>query len=99
MRRDPPCATLAACRDRAWSDLGIPRPAAGHAAPLSLLDPAELLEDLLAVGHPPVDLVRRLTRQQQRGARHHDRMFTVRIIDAGDQLVVDRSWSGHDLGR
>ncbi len=45
-----------------------------------MLDPAGLLENLLAVGHSPVDLIRPLAGQQQRRAGHQDRRLAFGII-------------------
>ena len=45
------------------SDLRIPRPRRVHATAHSVVDPAELFQDFLAVAHPAIDLFRWLTGQ------------------------------------
>src|SRR5687767_8328880 len=70
-------------------DLGIARAARGHAAALRVRDPAELLQDLLAVRDAPTDLLRGLGREQQRRLRHEDRRLALGIVEARDELVVD----------
>ena len=66
---------------------------------LGLRDPAEFLQDLLTVGDASGDLVHGLAGEQQCCLRHHDRRFRIRIIQAGDQLVVHRSGRRNDLRR
>src|SRR5690606_15553575 len=79
------------------SDLRVARPRRVDAAAGRLLDPAELLEDLLAVGHAPVDLLRRLARKQEGGLGHVFGRLASRVVDAANQLVKDRARRRHDL--
>src|SRR5262249_26065643 len=69
------------------------------AAADAALDPAEFLEDLLAVGDAAVHLGGRLAGQQQDGAPHHRRRLTLRIVEALDQLVIDGTRRRHDARR
>src|SRR5580698_10965675 len=59
------------------SDLRVTRTARIHAASLGFFDPAEFLQDLLTVGHPPVDFFSGFAGQQQGGARHQDRGLEI----------------------
>src|SRR3954451_21911669 len=68
---------------------GVPRPADVHSPSLRLLDPAVFLQDLLAVGNAAIDRRRRFAGQQQRGAGHQHWGLALRVVYAGDQLVVD----------
>src|SRR4030088_2436080 len=78
------------------SNLRITRADSIDAAADALLDPDELLEDLLAVGHAAIHLLRRLAGQQQRRTRYHRGRLTARIVKALDQLVVDGAGRRHD---
>src|SRR5262245_1134673 len=82
---------------RPRSDLRVAAPAGLDAAAVSLSEPAELLEDLLAVGHAAGHAIERLAREQQRGLRHQDRRLAPRVVDALHEAVIDGPRRRHDL--
>src|SRR5262249_5393985 len=60
------------------SDLRVAAAARLHPAPAALGDPAQLLQDLLAVRDAARDAIEGLADQEQRGARHQDRRLARR---------------------
>src|SRR6266852_7874541 len=60
-------------------------------------DPAELLQNLLAVRDAPRDLLERLRREQKRGPRHEKRRLTAWVVHALHEPVVDGAWRRDDL--
>src|SRR5262249_18136029 len=67
------------------------------APPARALDPAELLQDLLAVGHPPGHAIERLGSQEERRLRHQCRRLAARIVDALHEPVVNGARRRDDL--
>src|SRR5688572_13026965 len=61
-------------------DLRVAATARRHAAALPLVDPAELLQDLLAVRDAPAHLLDGLGREQEGGLRHEERCLAFRIV-------------------
>src|SRR5262245_39781700 len=66
------------------------------AAPLA--DPAELLEDRLAVGDPAGDAVERLGGEEEHRAGHRFGWLAARVVDAIEHLALDRDRAGDRLG-
>src|SRR5260370_5951083 len=65
----------------------------------ALLDPAELLQYLLAVNHATRHVVERLRRKQQGRSRHHRRRLPVRVVLSGQITVQDRTRGRDGLAR
>src|SRR5438477_7986311 len=80
-------------------DLRVPAAARFDAAATSVGDPAELLEDLLAVGYPAADFLDGLRCEQERGFRHEDRRLATRIVETLHEAVVDGAGRRNDLRR
>jgi predicted amidohydrolase len=78
-------------------DLRVSAARSLDAPPASLSDPAELLEDLLAVRHAAGDLLERLCREQERRLRHELRWLAARVVHALDEPMVDGARRRHDL--
>src|SRR4051794_31075383 len=70
---------LAAHRYLPASDLRVARAHRIDTTTDAFFDPAELLQDLLAVGHAAVDLLGDLAGKQQGGAGHHERRLAARV--------------------
>src|SRR5438552_539818 len=62
-------------------------------------DPAELLEDLLAVRHAAADLLERFGRQQERRLRHQRGRLAARVVQTLHEAVVDGARGRDDLRR
>src|SRR5581483_8720931 len=67
------------------------------AEPLRLADPAELLQDRLAVGHAAGDFLHRLGGEQQRRLRHVLHRLAARVVHPFDQVVEDGAGRWHHL--
>src|SRR5262245_56694290 len=93
----PAWSTAARPAGEPRSRLSVAAAARLHAPPARVLDPAELLQDLLAVGHAPGHAIERLGSQEERGLRHQLRWLAARIVDAPHEPVVDGARRRDDL--
>src|SRR5262245_25040925 len=92
-----PRSTAARPAGEPRSRLRVAAAARLDAPPTRVADPAELLQDLLAVGHAPGHAIERLGGQEERRLRHQLWRLAARIVDALHEPVVDGARRRNDL--